>query len=59
MLSTEEYEELEAIKRSRLRSEIDEGLVALRREDLIELDQDELLKAANEIKAAGRYLKNR
>ncbi|MCZ0952886.1 MAG: hypothetical protein OXJ56_09890 [Rhodospirillaceae bacterium] len=59
VLSTEEYEELEAIKRSRLRSEIDEGLVALRREDLIELDQDELLKAANEIKAAGRYLKNR
>ena len=59
VLSTEEYEELEAIKLSRLRSEIDEGLVALRREDLIELDQDELLKAANEIKAAGRDLKNR
>lgn len=46
VLSTEEYEELEAIKLSRLRSEIDEGLFALRREDLIELDQDELPKAA-------------
>ena len=59
VLSTEEYEELEAIKLSRLRSEIDEGLGALRREDFIELDQNELLKVADEIKSAGRDLDNR
>ena len=59
VLSTEEYEELEAIKLSRLRLEIDEGLGALRREDFIELDQNELLKVADEIKSAGRDLDNR
>ncbi len=59
VLSTEEYEELEAIKLSRLRSEVDEGLDALRREDFIEMDQNELLKAADEIKSAGRDLENR
>ena len=59
VLSTEEYEELEAIKVSRLRLEIDEGLGALRREDFIELDQNELLKVADEIKSAGRDLENR
>ena len=59
MHSTEDYEELEAIKLSRLRSEVDEGLGALRREDFIELDQDELLNAADAIKAAGRDLNNR
>lgn len=59
VLSTEEYEELEAIKLSRLRSEIDAGLDALRREDFIELDQDELLNAAKEIKSAGRDFENR
>ena len=59
VLSTEEYEELEAIRLSRLRSEVDEGLDALSREDFIELDQDELLKAADEIKSAGRDLDNR
>ncbi|MYF70445.1 MAG: type II toxin-antitoxin system Phd/YefM family antitoxin [Proteobacteria bacterium] len=36
VLSTEEYEELEAIKLSRLRSGVDEGLDALRQEDFIE-----------------------
>ncbi len=59
VLSTEEYEELEAIKLSRLRSEVDKGLDALRRDDFIELDQNELLKAADEIKSAGRDLENR
>ena len=59
VLSTEEYEELEAIKLSRLRSEVDEGLDALRREDFIEMDQNELLKAADKIKSAGRDLENR
>ncbi len=59
VLSTEEYEELEAIKLSRLRSEIDAGLDALRRGDFIELDQNELLNAADEIKSAGRGLHNR
>ena len=54
VLSTEEYEELEAIKLSRLRSEVDEGLDALSREDFIELDRNELRKAADEIKSAGR-----
>lgn len=58
VLSTEEYEELEAIKLSRLRSEIDEGLDALRREDFIELDQNELLNAADEIKATGRVIRS-
>ncbi|MDD9984419.1 MAG: type II toxin-antitoxin system Phd/YefM family antitoxin [Gammaproteobacteria bacterium] len=36
VLSTEEYGELEAIKLSRLRSEADEGLDALRRKGFIE-----------------------
>lgn len=57
--STEDYEELEAIKLSRLRSEIDEGLDASRREDFIELDQDERLNTADEIKAAGRVMRSR
>ena len=59
VLSTEEYEELEAIKLARLRSEIDAGLEALRRDDFIELDQDELLNLAEEIKSAGRDRQNR
>ena len=58
VLSTEEYEELETIKLSRLRSEVDEGLDALRRDDFIELDQNELLNTADEIKSAGRDLTN-
>ena len=51
VLSTEEYEQLEAIKLSRLRSEIDAGLDALRQADFIELDQDKMLKAAEEDRA--------
>ena len=58
VLSTEEYEQLEAIKLSRLRSEVDAGLDALRQADFIELDQDEMLKAADEIKSAGRRRQN-
>ena len=59
VLSTEEYEEMEAAKLSRLCSEVDEGLDALRREDFIELGRNELLSAADEIKAACRNPKNR
>ena len=47
------YGQLEAIKLSRLRSEVDAGLDALRQADFIELDQDEMLKATDEIKSAG------
>ncbi len=50
---------LEAIKLSRLRSEVDLGLDALRRGDFIELDRNELLNAADEIKSAGRDRQNR
>lgn len=59
VLSTEEYAELETIKLSRLRAEVDAGLDALRRGDFIELDQDELLNAVDEIKSAGRDRHNR
>lgn len=59
VLSTEEYAELEAIKLSRLRTEVDAGLDALRRSDFIELDRNEMLNAADEIKSTGRDRHNR
>ena len=59
VLSTEEYAELEAIKLSRLRAEVDAGLDALRRSDFIELDRNEMLNVADEIKSAGRDRQNR
>lgn len=43
--------ELEAIKLSRLLSEVDAGLDALRQADFIELDQDEMLNADKEDRA--------
>ncbi len=49
----------EAIKLSRLRAEVDAGLDALRRGDFIELDRNELLNAADEIKSTGRDRHNR
>lgn len=50
--------EISSIFYARLRSEVDEGLDALRREDFIELDHNELLNAADEVKSAGRGLTN-
>ncbi len=50
---------LEAIKLSRLRAEVDAGLDALRRGDFIELDRNEMLNVADEIKSTGRDRHNR
>lgn len=52
-------DKLEAIKLSRLRAEVDAGLDALRRSDFIELDRNEMLNVADEIKSTGRDRYNR
>ena len=54
VLSTEDYEELEALKLSSLRAEVDVGVEALQRGDFVELDRAALERMADEIKAAGR-----
>ena len=54
VLSTEDYEELEALKLSRLRDEVDIGREALDRGEFVEVDAAGLHQLANEIKAAGR-----
>ncbi len=54
VLSTEEYEELQALKMSQLRAEIDIGLVALEQDDFVEVDAHGLQALVDDIKQAGR-----
>lgn len=54
MLSTEDYEELEALKLSRLRHEVDIGCEALERGDFVEVDAAGLQQLASDIKTTGR-----
>jgi len=54
MLSIEDYEELEALKLSRLRAEIDAGMQAAERGDSIEIDEGGLQAMVQEIKVQGR-----
>ncbi|MDH3476066.1 MAG: type II toxin-antitoxin system Phd/YefM family antitoxin [Rhodospirillales bacterium] len=54
VLSTEDYEELEAIKLERLRAEIRVGLDEIARGESTELDEAGLRRLAREIKAQGR-----
>lgn len=54
LLSIEDYNELEALKLSRLRDEVDAGRDALSRGDFVEVDADGLQQLASYIKAAGR-----
>ena len=54
VLSTEDYNDLEALKLARLRDEVDMGLAALGRGDLVEIDASGIQQLANEIKTAGR-----
>ena len=54
VLSTEDYNELEGLKLSRLRDEVDAGRDALSRGDFVEVDADGLQQLASDIKAAGR-----
>ena len=53
VLSTEEYDELEALKLSRLRLEVGAGLDALGKDDFIELDENEMRRMADAIKSTG------
>lgn len=54
VMSIEDYEELEALKLSRLRAEIDEGQEALERGDFVEVDASGLEKLVADIKKTGR-----
>ncbi|MCG7873099.1 MAG: type II toxin-antitoxin system Phd/YefM family antitoxin [Candidatus Thiodiazotropha lotti] len=54
ILSTEEYEELEALKLFRLRSELGIGLDALSNGDFIDIDEANVESLASEVKATGR-----
>ncbi len=54
VLSTEEYDALEALKLSRLRAEVEAGFDALHRDDFIDLDRDGMLSMADNIKSTGR-----
>ena len=54
VLSTEEYKELQALKMSQLRAEIDIGLVALEQGDFVEVDAHGLQALVDDIKQAGR-----
>jgi prevent-host-death family protein len=54
VLSIEDYEELAALKLSRLRAEIDIGLRALENDDFVEVDGPELQALVAEIQKAGR-----
>lgn len=54
VLSTEDYEELEALKLSRLRDEVDIGREALERGDFVEVDAAGLQQLAGDIKTTGR-----
>ncbi len=54
VLSTEDYEELEALKLARLRAEVDIGLHALEQGDFVEVDESGLQQLADNIKKTGR-----
>lgn len=54
VLSTEDYEELGALKLARLRDEVNAGLDALNEGDFVEVDAAALKKLAAEIKTTGR-----
>jgi len=54
MLSIEDYEELAALKLSRLRAEIDKGMQAAERGDFIEVDDGGIQAMVEEIKVQGR-----
>ncbi len=54
VLSTEEYEELEALKLSQLRAEVGVGLQALDQGDFVEVDAGGLQTIVSEVKKAGR-----
>lgn len=54
VLSTEDFNELEALKLSRLRDEVDIGLTALNRGDFVDVDAVGLQQLASDIKAVGR-----
>ncbi len=54
MLSTEDYEELQQIKREKLRTEVQIGLDQLDRGEANELNEVELHKLFDNIKAEGR-----
>lgn len=54
VLSTEEYEELEALKLSQLRAEVGVGLQAVDQGDFVEVDAGGLQTIVSEVKKAGR-----
>ena len=54
MLSTEDYNDLEALKLFRLRAEVDVGLESLNRGDFVEVGFSGMQQLADDIKAAGR-----
>ena len=54
VLSTEDYEELEALKLSRLRAEVEVGLQASEQGDFVELDAPGMQALAEEVKKTGR-----
>lgn len=54
VLSTEDYDELEALKLSRLRDEVDIGRNALDEGDFVEVDAVGLRQLGDDVKAAGR-----
>jgi len=54
VLSTEDYEELEALKLAQLRAEVDIGLEALEQGNFVEVDSPGLQALADDIKRTGR-----
>jgi len=54
VLSTEDYDELEALKLSRLCDEVDIGRNALGEGDFVEVDAVGLRQLCDDVKAAGR-----
>lgn len=54
VLSTEEYEELEALKLSQLRAEVGVGLQALDQGDFIDVDTGGLEEIVTDVKKTGR-----
>lgn len=59
VLSTEDYDELEALKLSRLRHEIDVGGDALAEGDFVEVDAEGMQQLADDVKVAGRQSRER
>lgn len=54
VISSEEFDRLQALKLDRLRAEVQIGLDAIAAGDYVEVNEDGLAKLAEEIKAEGR-----